>query len=99
MTKTPHAVSPPLFMLGRMFVTPGAFRLLDEFNIAPLSLLRRHWSGDWSEMDDHDMHQNYFAIRAELRVLSSYRLSDDYTIWIITEADRSSTTILLPEEY
>jgi hypothetical protein len=89
----------PLFSLGQLLATPAALRLLANHGIQPITLLQRHSGGDWGDLDEHDRHQNHFALRAGLRILSSYRISDTDKVWIITEADRSCTTILLPEEY
>jgi hypothetical protein len=94
---SPHTTA--LFPLGRVLATPSAIRLLADYSIQPLQLLQRHCTGDWGKLDEHDVHQNRFALRAGLRIFSSYQLGDSHKIWIITEADRSSTTILLPEEY
>lgn len=91
--------SRPLFPLGQIAVTPNALHTLQEHGVSPLSLLLRHQTGDWGVLDPTDRHQNQFAIRAGLRILSSYPLDDMNKIWIITEADRASTTILLPDEY
>jgi hypothetical protein len=64
----------------------------------PFDLLARHAAGDWGELCTFDRHQNEIALREGLRVLSSYPVEREY-VWVITEADRSVTTILLPEEY
>jgi len=61
--------------------------------------LRRHQSGDWGDMTDEDKGENEFSVDKELRIFSAYRLKDETKIWIITEADRSTTTVLLPSEY
>lgn len=89
----------PLFHPGQVVATPGAIAALDERNLAALPFLIRHLAGDWSEMDEEDQQANDYALRHGLRVLSSYRLDDHQRLWLITEADRSSTTLLLPEEY
>ncbi len=65
----------------------------------PLDLIRRHVTGDWSELDEHDQAENRFSAGRDLRILSAYTLSTGVKVWIITEADRSATTILLPSEY
>ena len=72
---------------------------MDEAGHAPLQLLIRHASGDWGTVCPGDWKANDRALAEEERVLSSYILSNGITVWIITEADRSSTTILLPSEY
>jgi hypothetical protein len=88
-----------LFPLGQIVATPGALKVLNDFDVDPTSLIQRHNSGDWGDVDEFDAHQNQFAIRTKLRILSSYPITDTVMVWIITEADRSATTILLPEEY
>ncbi|HSY26381.1 MAG TPA: hypothetical protein VK832_02675 [Burkholderiaceae bacterium] len=95
----PPSTSTPLFSLGTVVATPGALDVLTENNVLAHALLQRHVTGDWGELDEHDRHQNQFALRSGLRILSSYVIGESIKIWIITEADRSSTTILLPEEY
>ena len=85
--------------LGRCVATPGAIWTLEEAGVSPASVLARHANGDWGELDEHDRRANEYALKHGLRVLSAYTLSSGEKIWIITEADRSTTTILLPEEY
>jgi hypothetical protein len=84
--------------LGKVVATPGALQLLDNTGADPLCLLHRHASGDWGELDPEDRRENELSVREGRRVLSNYPLGKN-RIWIITEADRSTTTILLPEEY
>jgi hypothetical protein len=84
--------------LGRVLATPGALKLLIESRGHPFDLLARHATGDWGELRAFDRRQNEIALREGYRVLSSYEMLGG-TVWIITEADRSATTILLPEEY
>jgi len=85
--------------LGRCVATPGAIRTLEEAGVSPASLLARHARGDGGELSESDRQANEHAVKHGLRVLSAHRLRTGEKIWIITEADRSSTTILLPEEY
>ena len=87
-----------LFTLGRTLATPAAREELSELNYSPLDLLRRHMSGDWSEMAEEDQQSNREAITEGSRIFSAYTIQD-VKFWVITEADRSSTTILLPSEY
>jgi hypothetical protein len=61
--------------------------------------LRRHASGDWGEVDDHDWKANELALKDDSRLFSAYRTAGGTKFWIITEADRSSTCVLLPEDY
>jgi hypothetical protein len=84
--------------LGRVVATPGALNLLMESGGRPFDYLVRHATGDWGELCAFDRRQNEIALREGLRVLSSYDVPAG-RVWIITEADRSITTILLPEEY
>ncbi len=78
--------------------TPGALQLLTEAREHPFNYLARHATGDWGELCAFDRRQNEIALREGLRVLSSYGVLAG-RLWVITEADRSITTILLPEEY
>jgi hypothetical protein len=84
--------------LGRVVATPGALKLLMESGGHPFDYLTRHATGDWGELCAFDRRQNEIALRDGYRVLSSYDVPQG-RVWIITEADRSITTILLPEEY
>jgi hypothetical protein len=86
------------FPLGRVVATPGALQLLEENGEEPLYYLIRHRSGDWGEIDSQDRRENERCLKHGWRLLSSYPVGEE-TVWIITEADRSYTTILLPEEY
>jgi hypothetical protein len=84
--------------LGRVVATPGALILLMEAGGHPFEYLARHATGDWGDLCAFDRRQNEIALRDGYRVLSSYEMPTG-RVWIITEADRSITTILLPEEY
>jgi len=86
------------FELGQVVATPGALEALALAGVEPGELLRRHLSGDWGELDGHDRRANERALRDGARLLSSYPVGDG-KVWIITEADRSSTCVLLPSEY
>lgn len=84
---------------GQVVATPG---VLEEFKASgddPLAFLIRHWSGDWGEVNAEDSVANDLALIHGERLLSAYRMSNGTRFWIITEADRSSTCLLLPEEY
>jgi hypothetical protein len=85
--------------LGRVVATPGALRTLEEAGVSPASFLIRHANGDWGELDEHDRKENEFSLNNGFRILSSYTLSIGERVWVMTEADRSSTCILLPSEY
>ena len=88
----------PLFALGKVFATCGALALLDETGTDGFVLMHRHQNGDWGCVPPEDAEANEDALRTECRILSSYLVGTD-KLWIITEADRSSTTLLLPSEY
>ena len=89
----------PLFKLGQVVATPAAIDLLRSLALNPLFYLSKHAFGDWGQIDDHDREANRAALKDGSRLLSSYTLNRNDRLWIITEADRSSTTLLLPQEY
>ena len=84
--------------LGRVVATPGALKLLLETGEDPLRYLSRHASGDWGDLDECDRRENQLSLKHGWRLVSSYPVGKR-TIWVITEAERSVTTVLLPEEY
>jgi hypothetical protein len=87
------------FDLGSIVATPGAVEALNRVGDNPATFLRRHVTGDWGDLDEHDRQENELSVREGFRLLSAYALRDGTKIWVITEADRSTTTILLPAEY
>jgi hypothetical protein len=87
------------FPLGRIVSTVGALAAVEGAGQDFLPFLQRHVQGDWGELDPEDIQENEFSLVNGFRLLSAYTLSDGTRIWIITEADRSVTTILLPAEY
>jgi hypothetical protein len=89
----------PLFPSGRLVATPGALTLLEQTNKSPLEFLSRHLRGDWGDLCQEDKAENELSLRNGFRILSGYQVSEIGILWIITEADRSVTTLLLPEEY
>jgi len=89
----------PKFRLGQIVATPGALDALLTAGQTPGFFLRRHVSGDWGELDEEDRRENELSVVQGFRLLSAYTLSSGTKIWIITEADRSATTLLLPSEY
>jgi len=90
----------PLFASGQIVATPGALDLLKRSALSPGALLRRHLTGDWGDLCGDDRARNNAALEQGCRVLSAYTLgSTGRKVWIITEADRSVTTLLLPDEY
>ncbi len=88
-----------LFLLGQTVITPGALDAIAKAEQHPGDFLTRHLNGDWGELCDEDKLANQEALETGLRLLSAYRTSAGDKIWIITEADRSATALLLPEEY
>jgi hypothetical protein len=88
-----------LFDLGQVVATPGALNALRRAAQSPGEFLTKHVRGEWGELDAHDTETNWTAIREGGRILSSYKTRLNEAIWVITESDRSSTCILLPEEY
>lgn len=90
----------PLFALGQIVSTPGALDALQEAGINGLELLRRHVIGDWGDLSEDDKRENDLSVKEGFRILSAYLLPrTGVKLWIITEADRSATTFLLPSEY
>ena len=87
----------PKFPLGQVVITPGALNVLTANDVR--SALQRHSTGDWGDVDQGDRQENELSVCRGFRLLSAYRTSSGTKFWVITEADRASTTILLPEEY
>ena len=101
------------FPLGQIVATPGALELLQETGFSAAALISRHVHGSWGDLCEEDRTENEFSVTRRLRILSCYRLVDAArlaatptdkrsslpTLWIITEADRSVTTLLRPDEY
>ena len=90
---------PVSFPVGQLVATPMALSALTEAGQSPIEFLSRHHHGDWGDVCREDWGLNDEAVTDGTRILSSYRTAKNVKIWIITEADRSSTCILLPEEY
>ena len=89
----------PLFDLGRIYATPGATALLESLDLKPNEFIFRHLHGDWGDLDEEDQQANQAALLYGTRLLSAYVIGSNQKLWIITEADRSATALLLPEEY
>ena len=87
----------PKFELGATVITPNALNALHPHDV-PLAIAR-HVSGDWGELDDEDKAANEGALKHGHRLLSAYHDRNNVKFWIITEADRSVTTVLLPDDY
>ena len=89
----------PLFPLGQTVATPGALAALERVGVVAEALLDRHVRGDWGELGEDDQRTNVQALTSGERLLSAYVLPDATRVWIITEGDRSATTLLLPSDY
>jgi len=87
-----------LFPLGQIVATPGALEALTRADQTPNEFLLRHVSGDWGDLQAHDLAENMYSLKHGFRVMSTYRTKTGDTLWLITEAGRASTTLLLPEE-
>lgn len=93
------AVERRRFEPGRVLATPGALAALASAGVAPHAMLARHLAGDWGEVPPEDARENEQAVREGFRILSAYRLPTGTRVWLLTEADRSASTFLLPSEY
>ena len=91
-------VMKPRFKLGALVATPGAIELLASAGVPVWSLVSRHVSGNYGEVDEHDRQANEDAIASGERILSAYTVAGE-RVWVLTEADRSSTCVLRPEDY
>ena len=89
----------PKFPLGQVVATPGALAALEEAQDSIWPYLQRHSNGDWGEVNAEDAAENKLSLQEGFRLLSAYTVKSGAKIWVITERDRCSTTILLPEEY
>ena len=87
------------FSPGSVVATPAVLEAFRAAGDDPLAYLVRHLAGDWGDVDEHDRRENELSLQRGWRILSCYRMSNGTRFWIITEADRSATTLLLPDEY
>lgn len=85
------------FRLGQIVATPNALEHLSSGDI--FTAIRRHQAGDWGEVCEEDRQENELSLKQGFRLLSAYHTSTGAKFWVITEADRSVTTVLLPEDY
>ena len=99
MTAAMFEMDQPKFCLGQLVATPGALIALSRNSQSALEFLERHRTGDWGAVDAEDKRANEHSLKDGTRLLSAYHLKDGTKIWLITEADRSATTVLLPEDY
>lgn len=89
----------PRFSAGQVCATPGALDAINEAGQSPMDFIGRHVVGDWGDICEDDQRVNEESLEHGLRLLSAYRTEEGVKLWVITEADRSATTILRPEEY
>ncbi len=92
-------IAHPKFRIGKLVATPGALDAMTDAGQSPMQFIARHLQGDWGECDEHDRQANEDALRNGDRLFSVYRTGKGVKVWVITEADRSSTCVLLPSEY
>ena len=85
----------PLFSLGQIVATPAVLKHFTAYDVHPQPCLRRHQCGDWGDVPPEDAQENDFSVLNGFRILSSYEVAGE-RVWIITEADRSATTLLFP---
>jgi len=95
-TKTQNKV---LFDLGQTVMTIGAKEALQQANQTANEFLARHQNGDWGLVCEDDAKENELSVKEGFRILSAYKTSQGEKIWVISEANRESTTVLLPSEY
>ena len=88
----------PLFELGRTVMTRAVHAHVSTGVVNPVAVLRRHISGDWGNLPEDDKRLNERSIK-DGRLMSSYEINPQLTVWVITEWDRSVTTLLLPSDY
>jgi hypothetical protein len=88
-----------LFLPGQIVATPAVLEAFRAAGDDPMTYVVRHIAGDWGELSAADKAENELSVRQGFRILSAYRMSSGIRFWIITEANRSSTTLLLPEQY
>jgi hypothetical protein len=87
------------FPLGSIYMTPGAIEALEEAGQSSQEFINCHARLEQSELSDEDHRENLFSVDKHLRIFSAFKTRQDVKLWVITEADRSATTILLPSEY
>jgi len=93
------AIPKPKFEVGQLIVTPGAIEALLRNRTDDRPFVNRHQTGDWGDVAPADVRENECALVQDLQLMSAYTLEDGTRLLVVTEADRSATTILLPQEY
>lgn len=92
-------IAEAVFPLGRVLMTRGVLQHVQSGKLNPAGYLRRHAGGDWGDLSADDKRLNDEGLKGERRLFSSYEIDPQFKLWIITEWDRSVTTLLLPSEY
>jgi hypothetical protein len=87
------------FTPGSLYITPACLEAFQSAGVSPLALLIRHLSGDWGEVSPGDAKENELSVKHGWRIMSVYTIAPGVTVWLITEADRASSTFLLPGDY
>jgi hypothetical protein len=87
------------FQLGQLFLTRGAIEALEEARQSPQEFISRHARLEQGELSNEDQRENEFSVDKHLRIFSAFKTKKGEKVWVITEADRSVTTLLLPSEY
>lgn len=98
-TENTHSTTATHFPLGHLFLTPGSIEALEDAGQTAREFVERHARLEQGELCDDDHKENLFSVDKPLRIFSAFKTANGTKIWCITEADRSATTILLPEEY
>jgi hypothetical protein len=98
-TKPETTAGAARFTLGSLFLTPGAVEALEEAQQQPQEFINRHARLEQGELCDEDHRENLFSVDKTLRIFSAFKTATGEKVWVITEANRSATTILLPSEY
>src|SRR5580765_3990652 len=98
-TQTGDRIMKQQFPLGRIVATPGALEALHRAGQSPSDFLSRHVRGDYGEISEEDRLENELALQQSFRLLSVYTTQAGDSLWVITESDRSVTTLLLPQDY
>ena len=88
-----------MFPLGQRRITQRAMEVLQRFTLSPHPYFARHQMGDWGDLEEEDRKSNEVAVGLGERIFSAYNIPNGPKVWVITEADRSATTLLLPDEY
>ena len=88
-----------MFELGQIVTTPAVLEAFRKTGESPMKFIDRHVTGDWDHMNKNDRHANELSLQSGARIFTAFDLQDQTRIWVITEADRSATTLLLPEDY